>query len=207
MDLLTTILTCSLYIADDGLVRAIAESNPQSNPYFVLDTSVDLTQVDPPPPPKSAAEAVARASDILSKGDRPVLGLLQLPPAWLGGFGRELAAAFDPCTNIAIGTAMLSEFDAQCVAPTDPKSGNTKSRTSSGTAGRRRCILRKYEEAIGLADFTTVTTLELRYQRPIGSSVADAPIFAPAQAPRWGPDQLLMPMTTTLLKSTLAFSP
>ncbi|MDP9000668.1 MAG: hypothetical protein M3O46_11210 [Myxococcota bacterium] len=204
---MTTILTCSLYIADDGLVRAIAESNPQSNPNFVLDTSVDLTQVDPPPPPKTAAEAVARASDILSKGDRPVLGLLQLPPAWLGGFRRELAAAFDPCTNIAIGTAMLSEFDAQCAAPSYPKSGNNKSRTSFGAAGRRRCILRKYEEAIGLADFTTITTLELRYQRPIWPSVADAPIFALAQALPWGPDQLLMPITNTLPKSPLASSP
>jgi hypothetical protein len=114
MDVLTTILTCSLYLADDNLVRAIAESTSQSNPYFVIDTSVDMTQVDPPPPPKSASEALARTTDILSKGGRPLLGLLQVPPAWMGAFGRELSDAFDPCTNIAVGTAMLSQFDSEC---------------------------------------------------------------------------------------------
>ncbi len=90
MDVLTTILTCSLYLADDDLVRAIATSTSQSNPYFVLDTSVDWTQVDPPPTPKSAAEAVARARDILSKGGRPLLGLLEVPPGWMIAFGRDM---------------------------------------------------------------------------------------------------------------------
>lgn len=204
MDVLTTILTCSLYIADDGLVRAIAESNPQSNPYFVLDASVDLTQVDPPAPPKTRAEALARTADIIDKGGRPVLGLLQVAPAWLSAFGRELTLAFDPCTNVAVGSAMLSQFDSEC----DPLGARRSAgKSHAPSTARRRCVLRKYEDAIGLADFTTITTLELRYQRPIWPSVADAPIFAPAQAPRWGPDQLLMPMTTTLLKSTLASSP
>jgi hypothetical protein len=190
MDLLTLILTCSLHADDDALVRAIAESNAQSNPYFVLDAAVDLTQVDPPAPPKSAAEASARASDILAKGGRPLLGLLELPPPWLGAFGRELADAFDPCTNLAIGSAMLSEFDAQCAAAPAPKSPS-KPHAASPPAGRRRCVLRKYEEAIGLPDFATLTTLELRYQRLHPPDVADAPILAPLSAPSWGPNQIL----------------
>src|SRR5579862_4978196 len=41
MDVLSTILACSLYLEDDSIVRAIAESNSQSNPYFVLDASID----------------------------------------------------------------------------------------------------------------------------------------------------------------------
>ena len=35
MDLMATILACSLY-RDEGLVRAIAESNSRGNPYAVL---------------------------------------------------------------------------------------------------------------------------------------------------------------------------
>jgi hypothetical protein len=206
MDLLTTILTCSLYIADDSLVRAIAESNPQSNPYWVLDASADLTQVDPPAPPKSATEALARASDILAKGGRPVLGLLQVPPGWLSAFGRELGAAFDPCTNIAIGTAMLSEFDTQCAAAQAPR-GSSKPRARSGAPGRRRCVARKYEEAIGLPDFATVTTLELRYQRLRLPDVADAPIFPSASAPSWGPAELLVSVPASLLKTLTLSNP
>jgi hypothetical protein len=201
MDVLTTILACSLYISDDALVRAIAESSAQSNPYFVIDASVDLTQVDPPPSPKTATEAAVRAGDILAKGGRPVLGLMQLPPAWVSAFGRELAAAFDPCVNIAIGSAMLAAFDAQCGAALSPTAvskthgarGASRSAASPSPA-LRRCILRKYEDAIGLPDFATVTTLELRYQRLRRADVTDAPIFATGSSASWGPDQLLVPI-------------
>ena len=189
MDLLTAILTCSLYAADDGLVRAIAESNPQSNPYFVLDASSNPTEVDAPAPPTSTAQAVARTSDILAKGGRPVMGLLQLPPAWLGAFGRALPEAFDPCVNIAIGTAMLSDFDAQCAAPRPGAGRGSKGRAAS-SAERRRCILRKYEEAIGMPDFAAMALLELRYQHVHPAAVFEAPIFASPSAPSWGPDQL-----------------
>ena len=118
MDVLTTILTCSLYIGDDSLVRAVAESTPDKNPYFVVDASIDLTQVDPPPPPKTSAEALARATDILAKGGRPVLGLMQVPPVWLSAFGHELPDAFDPCVNIAVGTAMLMSTGSLLRVPT-----------------------------------------------------------------------------------------
>jgi len=192
MDVLTTILTCSLYLADDNLVRAIAESTSQSNPYFVIDTSVDMTQVDPPPPPKSAAEALARTTDILAKGGRPLMGLLQVPPAWMNVFGRDLADALDPCTNIAVGTAMLSQFDSECSGHAAANVGAKPRKPTS--AARRRCVLHKYEEAIRLADFATVTSLELRYQRPLQPQVADAPIFAVAQEASWGPNQLLVPV-------------
>ena len=199
MDLLTAILTCSLYISDDALVRAIAESSAQSNPYFVIDASVDLTQVDPPPAPKSATEATVRAADILAKGGRPVLGLLQLAPAWVSAFGRELATAFDPCANIAIGSAMLSAFDAQCSAAPEQGAiskthGAASTKAASPAPALRRCVLRKYEDAIGLPDFAAVTTLELRYQRRRLPDVTAAPILASAQRASWGPDQLLVPL-------------
>ncbi|MGD0680239.1 MAG: hypothetical protein ABSC94_33090 [Polyangiaceae bacterium] len=198
MDVLTTILTCSLYLADDALVRAIAESTSEKNPYFVLDTSVDWTQVDPPPPPKTAAEALARTNDILAKGGRPLLGLLEVPPAWLNAFNRDLPDAFDPCTNVAVGTAMLSEFDFECGAAAAAKAAPKAHEPATATgphapsAARRRCILRKYEDAIGLPDFAATTLLELHAQRSLRSTVAEAPILFPAPEESAGPASLLV---------------
>ncbi|MGH7438740.1 MAG: hypothetical protein ACRENE_23885, partial [Polyangiaceae bacterium] len=114
MDLLTTILTCSLYASDDALVRAIAEGPAGGNPYVVVNPVSDPAGVDPPPPPTGAKEALSRAQDLIGGRARPLLGLLQLPPAWLDAFGQPLASAFDPCTNVAVGTAMLSQFDYEC---------------------------------------------------------------------------------------------
>jgi Transglycosylase SLT domain len=207
MDVLTTILTCSLYLADDSLVRAIAESTSQSNPYFVFDAAVDMTEVDPPAPPKTVEAAVARVEEVAAKGGRPLVGLMQLPPAWVSAFGRDLREAFDPCTNVAIGSAMLSQFDYECDAeraakPTARSRGRPAPRSHAAGATRRACILRKYQDAIGLADFVDITTFELRYQRLVHPDVSDAPIVAPAAQSAWGPRALLVHATTAPLLST-----
>jgi hypothetical protein len=195
MDLLTTILACSLYASDDALVRAIAEGSSGKNPYLVLDAALDPTQVDPPPLPKSEAEALARAQDLLARGGRPLLGLLEVPPAWLGVFGRDLPSAFDPCTNIAVGSAMLSEFDFECGASQAPRQGRA---LALGRTNRRACVLRRYEAAIGTLDFEAAVLLELSVQRPMKAEVEAAPIFAPESARTWGPDQLLVHLPIAL---------
>jgi Transglycosylase SLT domain len=204
MDVLSAILACSLYASDDDLVRAIAESNSQSNPYFVVDTSIDLADVDPPSPAKTIDAAVAHAQGILSSGGRPILGLMQVTPPWLDAFGRELKDAFDTCTNIAIGTALLSQFDYECAREGPSPGARSKSFSPSGRDARRQCVLGKYGEAIGLADFVTLTRFELRYQRPKLAAVEGAPIFAPPSARVWGPDQLLV---STLPSAVLPFVP
>jgi hypothetical protein len=190
MDLLTTILTCSLYASDDPMVRAIAEGPSGNHPYLVLDPVADSTEAGVRPWPKSEAEATARASGLMAEGGRPLLGLLELPPAWLDIFGRPLSSAFDPCTNIAIGTAMLSEFDSECAASAPSR----RQARLLERANRRACVLRRYESAIGLDDFEEVIELELSVQRPLTPSIEDAPILSPAAAPRWGSDQLLVSM-------------
>ena len=91
MDLLITILTCSLYASDDAVVRAIAEGPSGNNPYLVLDPVADSADAGVPPFPKSEAEATARAKGLMAQGGRPLLGLLELLPAWLDLFGRPLS--------------------------------------------------------------------------------------------------------------------
>jgi hypothetical protein len=139
---------------------------------------------------------------------------MQVPPVWLSAFGRDRVEAFNPCTNIAIGTAMLSQFDFECAGekteaaqappkatppPVDPQASGLHAPTAFSvwvrepSEARRRCVLRKYEEGIGLPEFATVTTLELRHQRPTVSTVLDAPIFVPAAQGRPGADSLLVP--------------
>jgi hypothetical protein len=189
MDVLTVILTCSLYASDDALVRAIAEGPGASSPYTVVSAAADPADVAPPPPPKSDSEAALRARELLAARERPLLGLLQVPPAWVEAFGQPLASAFDPCTNVAIGTAMLSQFDYECADPRAAKQDRALERTN-----RRACVLRKYGAALGADDFAEALQLELSAQAPATAHIADAPIFAPVGLRHWGPDQLLVPL-------------
>jgi hypothetical protein len=185
MDLLSLLLTCSLHF-DDALVRALAESNSHANPYFVFDPSLDLTQLDPPPEPKSLADALARADEVSAKHAVPLLGLMEVPPGWMASFGRELAEAFDPCINIAVGTAMLSEFDAACARPI----GAHGSMATRPGAGRRACVLGKYADAVHMPELVAIVSLELKFQRPAPPVPVDSPIFATPTVRPWGPDRI-----------------
>ena len=181
---------------DDDLVRAIAQSTSHSNPYFVADVAIEMTAVDPPEPHTLSA-AIARADELVTKGGHPVLGLMQLVPAWIESFGRSRRDAFDACTNVAMGTAMLSQFDYECgLSPNVPQGASPP----SPDRPRRSCVIRKYADAIGMADFVTVTNLELRFQRPaaFAEHVFDKPIFYADSGVTigrdWGVDRILVPV-------------
>ena len=132
MDLLATILTCSLYASDDAVVRAIAEGPSSKNPYFVVNTAAPADDAAAPAP-KTENEAVLRSRELIAEGGRVLLGLLEVPPSWVDAFDRPLASAFNPCVNIAIGTAMLSEFDSQC-ADKVPRRGTAEKRVAQGAS-------------------------------------------------------------------------
>lgn len=193
MDLLATILTCSLYASDDAVVRAIAEGPSGKNPYFVVNTAAPAE--DLAVAPKTEKEAATRSRELLAQGGRLLLGLLEVPPLWIDAFGRPLESAFDPCINIAIGTAMLSEFDAECTGPVLPRTERARRLERTNL---RACVLRRYEAAIGAEDFADAILLELSVQPPASASIEDAPIFAPPSARTWGPDRLLMPLPVAL---------
>jgi hypothetical protein len=193
MDLLATILTCSLYASDDAVVRAIAEGPSGKNPYFVVNTAAPADGVAAPP--KTENEAATRSRELIAQRGRLLLGLLEVPPSWLDAFDRPLESAFDPCINIAIGTAMLSEFDAGCA---DKGARRSEHARMLERTNRRVCVLRKYEAAIGAADFADTILLELSVQQPASPSIEDAPIFAPPAARTWGPDRLLVPLPIAL---------
>jgi|HubBroStandDraft_1064217.scaffolds.fasta_scaffold01951_10 hypothetical protein len=194
MDLPSILLTCSLHF-DDPLVRALAESNSHSNPYFVFDPSIDPTEVVPPADPMTLDGALARAQEVSAKHAVPLLGLMEVPPAWMAAFGRELGDAFDPCTNVAVGTAMLSQFDSECAH----ESGGRPSLGARAARGRRVCVLRKYAEALHMPELVTIVSLELQFQRPGPPTAFDAPIFAASSTGPWGPDRLFFPVSSSFL--------
>ena len=193
MDLLATILTCSLYASDDAVVRAIAEGPSGKNPYFVVNTAAPAAEAVVTATTEN--EATRRSRELIAGGGRLLLGLLEVPPSWLDAFGQPLAGAFDPCINVAIGTAMLSEFDAECA---DKVPARTERARMLARTNRRVCVLRKYEAAIGAEDFADAILLELSVQHPASARVEDAPIFAPPSARTWGPDRVLVRLPVAL---------
>jgi hypothetical protein len=203
MDVLAAVLACSLYPADDALVRALAESNSHGNPYFVFDPTIDPSQGVAPSEPRSVAQALARAQEVAAKQAVPLLGLLEVPPAWLAAFGRELSEAFDPCTNVAVGSAYLAAFESECARGTRGPSPST----ATGRSDRRACVLRRYADALQMPDLVTVVTLELRFQTPRVRAIFEAPIFPPVREGAWGPQQIFAPLDPPPLPPTASSSP
>jgi hypothetical protein len=118
--------------------------------------------------------------EAVAHGERVLVGVMQVPAGWAGRFGRPPEDLLDPCVNVSIGTAMLSEYDLAC-------------RKSAGAspASRRACVLGRYALALGVPELTTVVTLALRYTRTRWTAPLEAPLFAPGPEGRaWGADCL-----------------
>jgi hypothetical protein len=199
MDVLAAVLACSLYSNDDALVLALT-AEAHANPYFVYDPTVDPAAGDLPPEPRTVAQAMARVQEVQLKQATPLLGLLAILPSWLAAFGRDLGDAFDPCTNVAIGTAYLAEFDSECAhAP--------GSRRPAGGAERRACVLQRCAQALQMPELPIVVNLELRSRRGAVQAVFEAPIFPPPTAPAWGPLQIFAPLRPSLAAPQAPSSP
>ena len=202
MELLSILLACNLYTADEPLVRAIAQSNSHSNTFSVVDPTMDYRDVNVPAEPKTLDAALARLEEVTSKGGKPLLGLMQLPPTWMRMFGREPKDAFDACINVSIGTAMLSALAHECATEKGPRVTPVARRSRRLPVmvvlpPERACVVRKYGQAIGMPDFELLITLELGGQRPTPPERApvDAPIVFPEPTDRsWGPDCIFMPL-------------
>ena len=59
--------------------------------------------------PASLAEAVATAQDLEAKGLDFSIGLVQIDRRKLATYGLDYAQAFDPCRNLSVGAAILSD--------------------------------------------------------------------------------------------------
>ena len=109
--LLTLILSCSVHL-DDSLVEALAYKLSIGNQYFVAD----LTTLNTYDTARTPADALRLVDAIKAVGGRPAVGYMSVPLDWAARFGRQPDDLFDGCTNIAIGTAMLSDYARLCTA-------------------------------------------------------------------------------------------
>lgn len=58
--------------------------------------------------PRSQAEAIRWAKELVARGIPVSLGLLQVSSEHLTRFGVTIEAAFEPCTNVKLGALVLS---------------------------------------------------------------------------------------------------
>jgi type IV secretion system protein VirB1 len=99
-DLATLILQCAIAVHPQT-VLAVVQTESQGNPY-ALNTQVASYY------PASREEAAARLDDALRAGRSTDIGLMQINSQWLGRLRIPAEALLDPCTNIRVGTAILS---------------------------------------------------------------------------------------------------
>jgi hypothetical protein len=143
--LLTLILSCSVHL-DDSLVEALSYKLSIGNQYFVGD----LTTLNTYDGAKSATEARRIVDAIKAAGGRPAVGFMALPVDWAARFGRTPEDLFDGCTNIAIGTSMLSDFARLCTVRRARHRPGSRPRGHPPTAPVRACILRRLEREMNI---------------------------------------------------------
>jgi hypothetical protein len=151
VDILAIILACSLH-PDDALVRTLVDAQSGNTVLFVGDLST-LTMNDGL---RTTAEALRFVDQVRRRGGRPAVGLLGIPLDWVSRYGIRDVDLFDACTNIAVGTAALSEYYERCtgkswrrskVSPAGPR-GHSPSRRLRRSA--RACILARFAADLGV---------------------------------------------------------
>lgn len=173
---LALLLSCSLHL-DDPLLLGVMEAFSTGNPYRVENVAL-LDEEDErlglETPPQSAAEARAAVDRITAAGGEPVIGLLPLRPEWLAELDQPEAGLFDPCQQVRVASAKISEFDYQC----------RRRGAAAHTRARRACTLRRYGASLGLPALGrfVMLTLEQAPSPPsisLPANVVDDSLFRP----------------------------
>lgn len=100
-DLATIILQCALAVHPET-VTAIIQQESGGNPY-AINTQVRSYQ------PKTQGEAIEILRVGFAEGRSIDIGLMQVNSQWLGRMQVTAEQLLDPCTNIRIGTTILSQ--------------------------------------------------------------------------------------------------
>lgn len=88
---------------------AIADAGPLSLPWSQRKAMVRSLY------PGSVQEAVTIAQDLIAKGHTVSLGVSQVNDRNLKGMGVTIQDMFDPCTNVAVGGKILTDFYERAV--------------------------------------------------------------------------------------------
>ena len=104
-DLATLILQCSMAVHPQT-AQAVVQYESQGNQYALNTQSRSYY-------PRSREEAAVRLEQALRAGLSTDIGLMQVNSQWLRRLRIPADALLDPCTNIRVGTAILSRDYAQ----------------------------------------------------------------------------------------------
>lgn len=182
MDFMIALGTCSL-AKDFALALALLTSFSHGEPYTVRaredvlnapfdDAATDDTGAPAASDPHTKRDALAQMRRLARA--HPLVGLFPVPLTWARLYHVRHEDLLDPCINVSIATARLSEFEAECTG-----------RESRG------CALRKYVEAAGIEPFEDAVLEMLReLDLPPGpgalvetEEVLSAPVFVPEADP------------------------
>jgi hypothetical protein len=139
----------------------------------------------------SPEAALRFAQDIERKGGRPAVGLLGVPLAWASRYGVPPLKLFDACTNIAVGTAALDGYRAQCDVHRPNARRSRRHPTLLGAESHaprdqvRRCILTEFGQELGfstkpsavLAQLVPTAARTSRSDRGDDQPSASSPVF------------------------------
>jgi hypothetical protein len=151
VDILAIILACSLH-PDDALVRTLVDAQSGDTVLFVGDLST-LTMNDGL---RTTAGALRVVDQVRRRGGRPAVGLLGVPLDWAPRYGLREVDLFDACTNIAVGTAALSDYYDRCTGKSWRRSKvtvvrpRTHSPNRSAMRAARACILARFATGLGV---------------------------------------------------------
>lgn len=148
MDILAIVLACSLH-PDDALVRTVIDVQSSGNVYFVGD----LKTLKSKDWLKSADAALQYAEELRGQGGRPAVGLLGIPLEWASRYGRAPIELFDACTNVAVATAVFSEYSDRCARVSGSYRGHRpplRAPRVRQIVAQRYCVLSLFAHDLGL---------------------------------------------------------
>ena len=132
------VLACS-FIQDDSLVRSICYVQSQNNIYYVGEsTGIVLPQC-----PDSLDDAKKALDMVRRKGGKAVLGLMGIPEETAAEYNLKPSDLFDPCTNIHVGTSILSA-SISAVESTQ--------KTQKNNREYRKKIVKDFAKTCGISD-------------------------------------------------------
>ena len=116
MDFLTLASLCGPGV-DPVTTAAIIKTESNFEPLAIRDNTLQVSFK-----PTSRAAAESTLSELVRRGDKLAIGLMQITTPWVTKFGIKAADLLNGCTNIRYGTHILSENFKGC----QPRSSDDK---------------------------------------------------------------------------------
>jgi type IV secretion system protein VirB1 len=144
MDLLSVVLACSPLVDPAMTLRVIAVES--AGHIYAIHDNTDGRSYDG----ANEAQAVRFATTLIRAGHRVDLGLMQINyEAWLRPTQFALRSAFDPCTNIRLGTTILSANYARALQRSTTESAALWRALSAYNSGSESRSLHYAQQVLG----------------------------------------------------------